>query len=119
MARLQDYPDVTPTSSDKLLVVQSTGQGLVAHTSKMNSANPTGTGALSLNRKADTTIGNQSVAIGYNCEASASQTIAEGQNTKASAEAAHNEGMGTVLSGSYSHAEGRQTTASGSNGSHA
>ena len=119
MARLQDYPDVTPTSSDKLLVVQSTGQGLVAHTSKMNSANPTGTGALSLNRKADTTIGNQSVAIGYNCEASASQTIAEGQNTKASAEAAHSEGMGTVASGSYSHAEGRQTTASGSNGSHA
>lgn len=48
MARLQDYPDVTPTSSDKFLVVQSTGQGLVSQTSKMNSANPTGTGTLTM-----------------------------------------------------------------------
>ena len=48
MARLQDFPTVTPTSSDKLLVVQSQGQGLVPYGSKLDSANPTGTGKLTM-----------------------------------------------------------------------
>ena len=48
MARLQDFPIVTPTSSDKLLVVQSQGQGLVPYGSKLDSANPTGTGTLTM-----------------------------------------------------------------------
>ena len=36
MARLQDFQTVTPTSSDKLLVVQSQGQGLVSWDSKLD-----------------------------------------------------------------------------------
>ena len=48
MARLQDFNTVTPTSSDKLLVVQSQGQGLVPYGSKLDSANPTGTGNLTM-----------------------------------------------------------------------
>ena len=48
MARLQDFQTVTPTSSDKLLVVQSQGQGLVPYGSKLDSANPTGTGNLTM-----------------------------------------------------------------------
>ena len=48
MARLQDFQTVTPTSSDKLLVVQSQGQGLVPYGSKLDSANPTGTGTLTM-----------------------------------------------------------------------
>ena len=39
---------VTPTSSDKLLVVQSQGQGLVPYGSKLDSTNPTGTGTLTM-----------------------------------------------------------------------
>lgn len=48
MARLQDFPTVTPTSSDKLLVVQSQSQGLVPYGSKLDSANPTGTGTFTM-----------------------------------------------------------------------
>lgn len=53
MARLQDFPTVAPTSSDKLLVVQSQGQGLVPYGStidaKMDKTNPTGTGTFNFN----------------------------------------------------------------------
>lgn len=52
MARLQDFPTVTPTSSDNLLIVQSQGQGLVSYGnsigSKMDKTNPTGTGMLTM-----------------------------------------------------------------------
>ena len=140
MARLQDYPQVTPGESDNLLIVQSQGQGLAPHTIKMDSANPTGTGAFSFNRKANTTTGGQSVAIGYNVEASGDQSFAEGRETvasgnqshaegyqstasatrshaegtsTASGQHAHSEGSGTTAGGQYSHAEGNSTTASG------
>jgi len=65
---------------------------------KMDKVNPTGTGSLSLNRKANTTIGINSVA--------------EGTNTTASGLCSHAEGSGSTASGDYSHAEGN-TTASG------
>lgn len=113
MARLQDFQSVTPTSSDNLLVVQSQGQGLVSWGSKLDSTNPTGTGSLSLNRKANTTVGGYSVAEGYNCEASNNQCHAEGYNTKASGQRSHAEGEATVASGSHAHAENASNTASG------
>ena len=133
MARLQDFSTVTPTASDNLLVVQSQGQGLVSWGSKLDSANPTGTGSLSINRKSGTTEGNQSVAVGYNNEASGVRAFSEGANNvssgnyshsegyqaTASSDMAHAEGSGTVASGTYSHAEGYSTTASGNNASHA
>ena len=118
MARLQDFQTVTPTSSDKLLVVQSQGQGLVPYGSKLDSANPTGTGSLSLNRKANTTTGAYSVAEGLNCTASASYSHAEGQTTTASGYHAHAEGQDTQASGNRAHAEGQNTKAS-ANYSHA
>ena len=102
MARLQDFQTVTPTSSDKLLVVQSQGQGLVPYGSKLDSANPTGTGSLNLN---GTASGGNSVAIGQGCTASGSNSFASGRET--------------IASNNYSHAEGYQTIASGDNGSHA
>ena len=53
MARLQDFQTVTPTSSDKLLVVQSQGQGLVSYGdtigAKMDKTNPTGSGTFTFN----------------------------------------------------------------------
>lgn len=67
---------------------------------KMDKVNPTGTGSLSLNRKANTTIGTNSVA--------------EGVDTTASGDYSHAEGAGTEASGQYSHAEGMNTTAAGS-----
>ena len=78
MARLQDFPTVTPTSSDKLLVVQSQSQGLVPYGSKLDSANPTGTGTLSMNRKASTTVGTNSATFGKNGTASGDYSFATG-----------------------------------------
>ena len=117
MARLQDFQTVTPTSSDKLLVVQSQGQGLVPYGSKLDSANPTGTGSLSLNRKSGTTTGTNSVAEGYTPTASGHSSHAEGYSTTASATGSHSEGVDTTASADYSHAEGNGTIASGA-GSH-
>lgn len=114
MARLQDFQTVTPTDSDKMLVIQSQGQGLAPWNTKLNSANPTGTGTFSLNRKDNTTTGSASVAVGYQCTASANQAFAEGQSTIASGGQSHAEGLTTTASGSRSHAEGQSTTASGS-----
>ena len=122
MARLQDFQTVTPTENDKLLVVQSQGQGLTTigdfKSDKMDKANPTGTGSLSLNRKSGTTIGNQSTAEGLNCTSSGATSHAEGNTTIASNSASHAEGSTTTASGSQSHAEGYLTTASGNYGSH-
>ena len=116
MARLQDFQTVTPTSSDKLLVVQSQGQGLVPYGSKLDSANPTGTGSLSLNRKANTSTGTESVAVGHGCTASGLYSFAEGETTTATGEAAHAEGYNNTASGTASHVEGSGNTASGNRG---
>lgn len=80
---------------------------------KMNVNNPVGTGSFSMNRKADTTIGNYSHAEGYNTEASEHSSHAEGFITIASGENSHAEGYKTTASGWAAHAEGYETTASG------
>lgn len=78
---------------------------------KMDKTNPTGTGSLSLNRKANTTIGTQSVALGYNGTASAARAVAVGSSTTASEISAFAEGNSTLASGGSSHAEGDSTKA--------
>lgn len=85
---------------------------------KMDKENPTGTGSFSLNRKADTTIGDCSVAEGYDTTASGNYSHSEGNYTTASGDVSHAEGFNTTASGDFSHAEGSQTTAT-SMGSHA
>ena len=85
---------------------------------KMNATNPTGSGSFSFGRKADTTVGGNSVAIGYNVTASDFYSYAEGQLTIASGLVSHAEGWCTEASGDYSHAEGFDTHATGYN-SHA
>ena len=79
----------------------------------MDKVNPTGTGAFSLNRKADTTIGNYSFAEGHKTTASGMASHAEGFYTTASGDCSHAEGNGPTASGESSHAEGTNTTASG------
>lgn len=113
MARLQDFQNVTPTSSDKILIVQSQGQGLAPHTIKMDSANPTGTGSLSINRKANTTTGSKSVAVGDNGTASGSISTAMGSGTTASGNYSFAAGSTSTASGNISTAFGSGTTASG------
>ena len=109
---------VTPTSSDKLLVVQSQGQGLASWGSKLDSANPTGTGKLSMNRKSGSAEGAYSATEGYNNTASGDRSHAEGSVVTSSGYAAHAEGAATTASGNSSHAEGNSANASG-NFSHA
>lgn len=107
--------------------------------SKIDKNNPVATGSFSLNRKAESDVGNYSFAEGKDTEASGVASHAEGcetkaiggyahtegyqtealayghaegMNTKAFAQA-HTEGSFTVASGGASHAEGSATTAEG------
>ena len=80
---------------------------------KMDKENPTGTGSLSINRLADSDVGENSVAVGEICIASGNDSMAEGFGTEAIGDCSHAEGNHTVASGHSSHAEGNQTEASG------
>ena len=118
MARLQDFPSVTPTSSDNLLIVQSQGQGLATFGStigtKMDKANPTGTGSLSLNRKSGTTTGSYSVTTGYNNEATGVASSAEGIVTTASGDYSHVEGNHSIANHRSQHVFGEYNIADAS-----
>lgn len=83
------------------------------HDGYMASTNPVGTGTFSMNRKANTTVGQMSTTLGFNCTASQSSAYAEGNGTTASGGVSHAEGWQTTASGKASHAEGYGTTAGG------
>ena len=93
-------------------VVSVNGRSNVV-TGLMEATNPVGTGSFSMNRKADSTVGINSFAEGWDTEASGQSSHAEGHYTVASSDEAHAEGFNTVASGQYSHAEGHTTVASG------
>lgn len=65
----------------------------------MTKSNPTGQGSLSINRKADTEVGNYSTATGYQTTASSSCSVAMGKQTTAN-------GVGSVAIGSDTIASG-------------
>lgn len=117
MARLQDFQTVIPAATDNILIVQSTGQGLASVGStlgaKMDTANPTGTGTMSLNRASGSTVGAYSVAEGLSCTASGQRSHAEGSANTASGLGSHSEGGSNTAGGDYSHAEGNACVASG------
>ncbi|MBQ0112770.1 MAG: hypothetical protein KBT03_06550 [Bacteroidales bacterium] len=79
----------------------------------MTKVKPTGTGSLSLNRKAGTTVGTNSVAVGNNTAATGIASHAEGDGTTAGGNVSHAEGYNTKAIGAYSHTEGDNTTANG------
>ena len=112
MARLQDFQTVTPTSSDKLLVVQSQGQGLVPYGSKLDSANPTGSGSLAVGYN-PTASGNNSTALGASNTASGNYTFAGGYSSTASGNYSHAEGNGTLATQAGAFSCGRATKADG------
>lgn len=78
--------------------------------SKMDSNNAVGTGSFSLGRKANTTVGINSIATGANVTASGDKSHAEGDTTVASGMASHAEGISNTASGLYSHVEGMNST---------
>ena len=80
---------------------------------KMDKVNPTGTGSFSLNRLADSEIGDYSFTEGHNTIASGYASHTEGKETVASGYTSHAEGEKTVASGMSSHAEGCSTFAIG------
>lgn len=116
------------------------GNGQVIADTYMTKVNPTGSGYVSIGRKADTTIGTNSIAIGsdavatmecsialgYQTEAkgdgataiggfskaSGDAAFAEGWETSASYRGSHAEGINTIAKGQGSHAEGQYTKAS-------
>ena len=69
------------------------------------------TNSISMGRKAGTTVGEKSVAVGYDVTASGDYSHAEGSNTNASGYCSHAEGA-TTASGDCSHAEGLHSEAS-------
>lgn len=105
-----DPDDLDDTSSTNKFV---TASDKTTWNGKMDTTNPTGTGSFSLNRKSNTTIGTNSVAIGDFVTASGSYSFAEGQLTVASGLCSHAEGDNSHASGGGSHAEGASTAASG------
>lgn len=80
---------------------------------KMDKTNPVGTGYFSLNRKANTTVGDNSFAEGLDATASGQYSHAEGWQTVASGSRAHAENDRTNATGQGSHSEGVFSTASG------
>lgn len=81
-------------------------------------ASPVFTGSISLGRKANTTVGTDSVALGTETTASGNYSFAEGSNSTASGQISHAEGYGTTSSSPCSHAEGNSSSATGT-GAHA
>ena len=80
-------------------------------TFKMDKMNPVGEGTFSLNRQANTDIGEYSFAEGQYTTASGSASHAEGYHTTASGESSHAEGSLTTAIKEFSHAEGFNTIA--------
>jgi predicted MPP superfamily phosphohydrolase len=75
--------------------------------------NPEFTGTISLGRKANTTSGTNSTAIGDTVTASGNYSHAEGSGTLAKGAVSHAEGKWTKALGAQSHAEGSSTVAKG------
>ena len=80
---------------------------------KMNAVDPVGSGSFSFGRTDGTTVGTNSVAIGYDVVASGKYSYAEGIGTQASGDYSHAEGYLTKALGEASHAEGSFTQAEG------
>lgn len=58
-------------------------------------------GSVSFGRKTGTTVGEKSIAFGYDVEASGLYSFAEGELTKATGRGSHAEGGGTIASSKY------------------
>lgn len=64
-------------------------------------------GSVSFGRKTGTTVGEKSIAFGYDVEASGQYSFSEGELTKATGRGSHAEGGGTIASSKYQHVQGK------------
>lgn len=82
---------------------------------KMNATNPTGSGYVSFGRKSGTSIGNNSVVLGYNSEASSTSSVAIGYQCKVTGAYAVSIGYGATsgnsVNGMYGVAIGTDNSA--------
>ena len=99
--------DFDPTKWDEVLITEELGGDV---STKMDKANPTGTGSLAVGSNVSAS-GTASTALGTSNTASGDNSHAEGFGTTASALAAHAENDHTTASGLSSHAEGYGTIA--------
>lgn len=88
------------------------GLNYIEDSDKMDKNNPTGTGSLSMNRDESEGIGENSIALGIECVATANYSYAEGYKTRAYGSESHTEGHRSKSSGYCSHAEGYYTETS-------
>ena len=109
-----DIPENLATTDDVEEVWNLADNAYSLASGKINKSNPVGTGSFSMNRKANTTIGDCSHAEGKDTTASGQASHAEGYYTKATNNFTHAEGVNTTASGIYSHAEGSNSSATGS-----
>lgn len=114
MELLNVATDAAATATEASTTAQEAAETAASAVAKCATAdNPVFTGSVSMSRKAGTTVGEHSTALGYNVTASAARAHAEGYTTTASGEQSHAEGNSTTASGRTSHAEGNNTTAEG------
>ena len=102
----------------------TTAIGNIDLSTKADKANTVLDNTLSINRKANSTVGALSIAVGWDNTASGTMSVAEGSSTIASGAQSHAEGVGGQFSigntnytsgatGPQSHSEGNMTLASG------
>lgn len=72
--------------------------------------NPVFTGSISMGRKSSSTVGGNSVATGYNAEATGDNSFATGYKARATAIGANAAGLNTIAANQYAHVEGRGDT---------
>lgn len=103
------------TANNTLYIGDSDGNSYPINTldslDAMSRTNPTGTGSFSLNRKANSTIGDYSFAEGKNAIASGIASHAEGETSEATGDYSHVEGYFNTASGEGAHAEGELSSA--------
>lgn len=68
--------------------------------------------SINMGRKKDSVVGKNSIAVGYNCEASGEYSYANGFDCAATGNYSHAEGNYNKATGTYAHVEGTGCTAS-------
>lgn len=111
----ENEPSVnTPINKDNLNHMED---GIVQNETdiagKMDANNPTGTGAVSVNRLSGSVVGHESVAMGNDCSATMAHGVAMGSRAVASGVSAIAMGQGSVARANYSHSFGRISVAEG------
>ena len=84
-----------------------------ARKTMISRTNPVIEGSLSVNRKEETAVGNNSVTLNTNNSATGEGATATGFETNASGDYSFTQNFQTIASGSGSHAEGYKCEASG------